>query len=69
MKSRIRIKLEELTPLQARQWLIVNDSEARLYWLKLSLKGADLVREVSDNLYAQDYGDNAHIQSGQIFVV
>ena len=69
MKSQITVKLEELTPLQARQWLIVNDSEAKLFWLKLSLKGADLIREVSDNLYGLSCPDGHKVQDGQIYIV
>lgn len=56
--------LSEITPAQAKQWLIDNDSEGASHW-HLQPETAALIDAVRDNL--QDYGTAS--QNGDLIIV
>ena len=60
-----QINIKDLTPEQALEWLVANDSEASEYWKSLPVNG-DLVTCVWENL--RDFGAGVDSQSGDIFV-
>ena len=59
-----QVKLCDLTPELAREWLINHDKEGREYWESLPLN-EDLVGAVEDNL--RDFGFDS--QSGAFVIV
>lgn len=59
-----RVKLSEITPAQAKQWLIDNDREGASHW-HLQPETAALIDAVRENL--RDYGHDS--QNGDLTII